>query len=95
VHAQAPRKALTPEEAKARAAELQARAKAKRVAAEKVSEVERERRRIAMGKELAAAARIEEDQRLKRAVDERRREKEELEAARAKMRAKLAEDRCA
>jgi hypothetical protein len=91
---QASKKTLTPEEAKARAAELQARAKLKREAAERVNDKDRERQRIAMGKELAAAQRQEDDVRFKRLADERRRDKEEVESARAKMRAKLAEDRC-
>lgn len=47
-----------------------------------------------MGKELTAAAKAEEEQKLKRAADVRRREKEEAEVARAKIQAKLDEDRC-
>ena len=50
---------------------------------------------VQMGKELTAAAKAEDDQKLKRAADVRRREKEELEAARAKIQVKLDEDRCA
>jgi hypothetical protein len=48
-----------------------------------------------MGKELSAAQKAEEQQKLKRAAEVRRLEKEEMERARAKIQAKLDEDRCA
>ena len=92
---QVPPKKLTPEEAKQRAAELQARAKAKREAAERTNAKESERLRIAMGKELTAAARAEEDQKMKRIAEARRAEKAEMTAARAKIQEKLDADRCA
>lgn len=84
---------LTPEEAKAKAAELLRVAKVKREAAERELERVREKERIRMGKELAAAARLEEDMKLKRMVEARQREKEEEARAREKIRIKLEEDR--
>jgi hypothetical protein len=74
---------------------LQARVKAKRDLAERVNAKESERLRIQMGKQLTAAAKVEEDQKFKRIADARIREKEEMEAARAKIQVKLDEDRCA
>eukprot|EP01025_Chloroclados_australasicus_P033538 TRINITY_DN34241_c2_g1_i1.p1 TRINITY_DN34241_c2_g1~~TRINITY_DN34241_c2_g1_i1.p1 ORF type:complete len:342 (-),score=69.32 TRINITY_DN34241_c2_g1_i1:32-982(-) len=88
-----PKKQLTPEEAKAKAAELQAKAKAKREAAERANEKESEKLRIQMGRELSAAQRAEEDQKLERIAKARQLEKQEFEAARAKIRAKLEQDR--
>lgn len=89
----APKKKLTPEEAKAAAAELIKRARERREREEKETERLREQERIRAGKELALAARQEEELRLKRMVEQRQREKEEEERARAKIRAKLEEDR--
>jgi hypothetical protein len=86
-------KKLTPEEARQRAAELQAKAKAKREALERENAKGSEKLRIQMGKELSAAARAEEDQKFKRIADARKAEKAEIEAARAKIQAKLDEDR--
>lgn len=88
-----PKKKLTPEEAKAHAADLLRRAREKREAEERLREREREVMRVKMGKELAAAARLEDEQRLKRIADERQREKEEEARAREKIRRKLEEDR--
>ena len=48
---------------------------------------------VQMGKELTAAAKAEEEQKLKRAAEARRLEKEEEARARAKIQAKLDEDR--
>jgi hypothetical protein len=86
-------KKLTPEEARQRAAELQAKAKAKREAMDRENAKGSEKLRIQMGKELSAAARAEEDQKFKRIADARKAEKAEFEAARAKIQAKLDEDR--
>ena len=91
---QVPKPKLTPEEAKQRAAELQARAKAKREAAERVNAKESEKLRIQMGKQLTAAAKVEQEQQFKRLAEARRMEKAEQEAARVKIQAKLDEDRC-
>jgi hypothetical protein len=82
---------LSPEEARAQAAELLRRAKARREAEERERERLREQERVRAGKELAAMARAEEDARLRRIVEERRREKEEAERARAKVKKKLGE----
>ncbi|GAB4822019.1 hypothetical protein N2152v2_009065 [Parachlorella kessleri] len=90
---EAPKKKLSPEEAKAAAAELVRRAREKREAEERELEKLRERERIRAGKELALAAKQEEDLRLKRIAEERRREKEEEERAREKIRLKLESDR--
>ena len=51
--------------------------------------------RVQMGKEMAAAQRAEQEAALKRAAEVRRLEKEEADRARAKIQAKLDEDRCA
>jgi len=85
--------ALSPEEARAKAAEMMARAKERREREERELAARRERDRIRAGKELQAALRLEEDGKLKRAADERRREKAEEERARQALRAKLDEDR--
>lgn len=59
-----------------------------------MSEKDRERTRIAMGKEINAAIRAEEEQKMRRMAAEREREKAEAAAARAKIREKLDADRC-
>ncbi|KAL4429552.1 hypothetical protein ABPG77_008601 [Micractinium sp. CCAP 211/92] len=89
----APKKKLSPEEAKAAAAELIRRARERRERDEREAERLREQERIRAGKELALAARQEEELRLKRMVEARQREKEEEARAREKIRAKLEEDR--
>lgn len=86
-------KKLTPEEAKAKAAELVKAAKARREAAEREAEQLREKERIRAGKELAAAAKLEDDLKLKRIMEARRLEREEEARAREKIRVKLEEDR--
>jgi UBX domain-containing protein 1/4 len=90
---QTPKQKLTAEEAKSHAAELLRKAKEKREAEERERERERELARVKMGKEMAAIARIEEEQKLKRIADERKREKEEEARAREKIRLKLEQDR--
>lgn len=89
----APKKKLTPEEAKAAAAELIRKAKEKREREEREMERLREAERIRAGKELALAARQEDELRLKRMLDARQREKEEETRAREKIRQKLEEDK--
>jgi hypothetical protein len=89
-----PKKQLSPEEAKAKALELQAKAKAKREAMDRASTIESEKLRVRMGKEMAAAVRIEEDQKMQRIADERRRAKEADAKAKDKIRAILEEDKC-
>ena len=65
------------------------RAKEKREKEERELERLREAERIRAGKELALAARQEDDLKLKRLVEARQREKEEEERARLKIKAKL------
>ncbi|CAM6106010.1 unnamed protein product [Calypogeia fissa] len=84
---------LTPEEAKAKAAELVERARKKKEEEEKRMEREREKERIRMGKELQEARRIEEDNERKRLLVLRKAEKDEEKRAREKIRAKLEEDK--
>jgi hypothetical protein len=84
---------LTPEEARAQAEALILKAKKKREAEEREMERLREQERIRGGKELAALARKEEEQKLKRIAEERQREKEEEARAREKIRKKLEQDR--
>ncbi|KAI3435819.1 hypothetical protein D9Q98_001877 [Chlorella vulgaris] len=88
-----PKAKLTPEEARAHAAELIRKAKDKREREEKEMEKLREAERIRAGKELALAARQEDNLKLKRLVEARRLEKEEEARAREKIRIKLEEDR--
>lgn len=84
---------LSAEEARERAAELSRRARERRELEEKALERERERNRIRAGKELSAAARGEQESRLRRNIEARRLEKEEEARARAAIKAKLDEDR--
>ena len=88
-----PEQPLSAEEAKAKAEELVARAKARREAEEARLENDREKMRVRMGREIQEAQRIEKEQAFARRAEERQREKEEEERARAKIRAKLEEDR--
>lgn len=66
---------LTPEEAAAKARELQERLRKKRAEEEKALVLEQERNRLRMGKELNMARQQYEDAELKRAADARLREK--------------------
>jgi len=84
---------LTPEEARAKADELRKNAAKKRAEDERESERLREQERIRAGKELSEAKRIEEELSLKRNAEQRAYEKEEMDRARAKIRAKIEEDR--
>lgn len=84
---------LTPEEARAQAEALILKAKKKREAEERETERLREQERIRGGKELAAIARKEEEQKLKRIAEEGQREREEEARAREKIRKKLEQDR--
>ena len=84
---------LSAAEKEAAAAELLARAKAKREAEERVLAKEREAARVRAGKELLKAQRDAKDAELRRNADLRRIEKEEEARARERVRAKLEEDR--
>uniref|UniRef100_A0A1D2A6T0 UBA domain-containing protein n=2 Tax=Auxenochlorella protothecoides TaxID=3075 RepID=A0A1D2A6T0_AUXPR len=88
-----PKPSLTPEEAKALAAELLAKARRKRELEEKELQRLREQERIRSGKELAAAARLEAELKLKRSMEARRLEKEEERKARERVREMLEEDK--
>ncbi|GBG67556.1 hypothetical protein CBR_g685 [Chara braunii] len=88
-----PKPLLTPEEAKAKAAELVERARKKKEEEEKRMEREREQERLRIGREMMEAKRIEEDQERKRLIELRAREKEEERQAREKIRRKLEEDK--
>lgn len=89
----APKPKLTPEEAKKRADELSARARAKREAQEKKDAIEREKRRLKTGKEAAIAKQKLEEESRKRAVEEKRREKREALLERQRVRAMLEADK--
>mmetsp|Transcript_21409 Transcript_21409/g.36513 ORF Transcript_21409/g.36513 Transcript_21409/m.36513 type:complete len:444 (-) Transcript_21409:341-1672(-) len=84
---------LTPEERKRKATDLIKSIKEKREKEEKELAHERERERIRSGKEILAAKKKEDDLSLKRVVDSRKQEKEEEAKARAKINARLEEDR--
>lgn len=84
---------LSPEEAKKKADELYARARAKREAEEKKEAVEREKNRLKSGKEgIAAKLKLEEEAR-KRAVAEKKREKLEAQRQRQRVREMLEADK--
>lgn len=70
---------LSHEEAVIKARELQQRIKRDREAKDKEDELQRERDRIRVTKELAEAKRKAEDQEYKRAIDERMREKKKVQ----------------
>lgn len=84
---------LTPEEKKKKAQDLIKSVKEKREKEERELAAHRERERIRAGKEIAAAKRKEDEGALAKMVEERKREKAEEAAARAKIAARLEEDR--
>ena len=87
---------MTAEEAKAKADELRRNAaakKAERLLEEREMERLREQERIRSGKELVEAKKLEDELSLKRNIEQRRAEKEEMDRARAAIRVKIDEDR--
>lgn len=87
---------MTAEEAKAKADELRRNAaakKAERLLEEREMERLREQERIRSGKELTEAKKLEDELSLKRNIEQRRAEKEEMDRARAAIRVKIDEDR--
>ena len=84
---------LTKEEARKKAEELRRSMALKKEKEEKELERLREQERIRSGKELLKAKRAEEELQLKRNLEQRRIEKEEAKRAKAKILAKLEEDR--
>lgn len=84
---------LSPEEAKKKAEDLYARARAKREVEDKKEAVEREKNRVRSGKEIATAKREYEEQARKRAVEEKKREKLEAMKERQRVREMLEADK--
>lgn len=84
---------LTPEEAKKKADELYAKARAKREAEEKQEAIEREKNRLRSGKEITMAKREFEQQERKRMIEEKKREKLEAMKERQRVRAMLEADK--
>jgi hypothetical protein len=84
---------LSKEEARKKAEELRRSMALKKEKEEKELERLREQERIRSGKELLKAKRAEEELQLKRNLEQRRIEKEEAKRAKAKILAKLEEDR--
>ena len=84
---------LTKEEARQKAEALRKSMALKREKEEKELERLREQERIRSGKELLKAKRAEEELQLKRNIEQRRIEKEESKRAKAKILAKLEEDK--
>lgn len=84
---------LTSEEAKKKAEDLYARARAKREAEEKKEAIEREKNRVRSSKEIAMAKREHEQQAKKRAIEEKKREKLEALKERQRVRAMLEADK--
>ncbi|KAI0564460.1 thioredoxin domain containing protein [Gracilaria domingensis] len=88
-----PKPKLSQEEAKKRADELYARARAKREAQEKKEVIEREKERLKSGKEAGETKKKLEEESRRRAVEEKRREKREALAERKRVRAMLEADK--
>lgn len=84
---------LSPEEAKRRADELYARARAKREEEERKTAKEREKQRIRSGKEVAAAKQKLDDEARKRAIEEKKREKREALLERQRVKQMLEADK--
>lgn len=84
---------LSKEEAKKKADELYARARARREAEEKQESIEREKRRLRSGKEVTAAKLKLEEESRKRAIDEKKREKLEAKRERERVRQMLEADK--
>ena len=84
---------LSKEEARKKAEELRRSMALKKEKEEKELERLREQERVRSGKELLKAKRAEEELQLKRNLEQRRIEKEEAKRAKAKILAKLEEDR--
>lgn len=84
---------LSPEEAKKKADELYARARAKREAEEKKEAIDREKNRLKSGKEVTAAKLKFEEESRKRAVADRKREKLEAKRERERVREMLEADK--
>lgn len=84
---------LSVEEAKRRADELYAKARAKREAEDKREAVEREKNRVRSGKEVTAARAKLQDAERKRLVEERRRQKREDQEERQRVRNMLQADK--
>ena len=84
---------LSKEEARVKAEELRKSMAAKKAKEEREMERLQEQERIRSGKELLKAKKMEEDLQLKRNMETRRIEKEEVKKAKAKILAKLEEDR--
>lgn len=88
-----PKIKLSPEEAKAQAADLVRKAKLKKEKEEREMEKLREQERIRSGKELLIAKRKEEECERKRLLEFRKKEKENDAKAKARIKEKLEEDR--
>ena len=84
---------LSPEEARLKAEEMIRKTKERKAKEEKEMEKMRELERIRSGKEMTIQKQKLDEAERKRAVDERNREKREDEAAKAKIKAKLDQDR--
>lgn len=89
----APKPKLSAEEAKKKADQLFARARAKREAEEKRQAIDREKSRIKSGKEVTSARSKLEEEARKRAVEDRRKQKREEMAERQRVRDMLEADK--
>lgn len=84
---------LTPEEAKKRAKELQAKLREERLKRDKEAELQAEITRLKSGKGLTAAARELEEAQTKLAMAQLQREREEVERAKRKIMEEIEKDR--
>ena len=84
---------LTPEEARAKAKELQKQLRAKRAQKEEELEKQREADRLRGGKDMTEAMRKMKEQQVRQDIDYLKREKAEQEAARRKILEEIAKDK--
>lgn len=91
--AEPPKPALSEEERKQKADELVAKARAKRAEEEKATELEREKNRLRVGKEINMAKAAQEEQARKRRIEQRRQEKLDALQERRRIRQQIEADR--
>ena len=89
----APKSTITPEEAKAKARELQEKMRKIHLQKQKELEEEQERNRIRTTKEMAKAKKLAEENEMRLFVERQKREKMEAEIERKKMLEQLARDK--
>ena len=89
----APKSTITPEEAKAKARELQEKMRKIHLQKQKELEEEQERNRVRTVKEMAKAKKLAEENEMRLFIERQQREKQEAEIEKRKMLEKLARDK--